>query len=90
MYAFVSLARANGIPARGISGFWMPGESTIINAADHHDWAEFYDGERWVLVDANKKFFDSFYENYIAVGEFYKSTSIGRFFLDNKNINVNF
>lgn len=90
MYAFVALARTNGLPARGVSGFWMPTESTIISAADYHDWAEFYDGKRWVLVDANKKYFDSFYKNYIAVGAFYKSASIKRFFLDNKNMNVNF
>ena len=66
MYGFVALARANGLPARGITGFWIPTESTIINAADYHDWAEFYDGKRWVLVDASKKNFDSEYFSYIA------------------------
>lgn len=59
MYAFVALARANGIPARGVTGFWIPTESTIINAADYHDWAEFYDGRRWVLVDPSKGVFDN-------------------------------
>jgi transglutaminase-like putative cysteine protease len=90
MYAFVALARANGLPARGVSGFFIPGESTIINAADYHDWAEFYDGKRWVMVDANKKIFDSLCENYISVGEISKSASMERFFLANKNINVSF
>jgi hypothetical protein len=66
MYAFVALARANGIPARGVSGYWVPGDSSIINAADYHDWAEFYDGKRWVLVDVNKKVFDSDYFNYVV------------------------
>ena len=65
MYAFIALARATGIPARGISGFWIPDESSIINAADYHDWAEFYDGERWVLVDSSKNVFDSDHLNYI-------------------------
>lgn len=90
MYGFVALARANGLPARGVTGFWIPTESTIINAADYHDWAEFYDGRRWVLVDANKKFFDSLYENYIAVGAVYESASLERFSVENKSINVNF
>lgn len=67
MYAFVALARANDIPARGVSGFWIPGESSLISTADYHDWAEFYDGDRWILVDASKKVFDSSLFNYIAL-----------------------
>lgn len=67
MYAFVALARANEIPARGVSGFWIPGESSLISAADYHDWAEFYDGDRWVLVDASKQAFDSSLFNYLAL-----------------------
>lgn len=67
MYAFMALARANGIPARGISGFWIPGDSSLINAADYHDWAEFYDGDRWVLVDSSKVVFDSEYLNYSVI-----------------------
>lgn len=90
MYAFVALARANGLPARGVSGFWVPTGSTIVNAADYHNWAEFYDGKRWVSVDANKNTFDSMYKNYISVGDFYKFAPIERFSLENKKINVNF
>ena len=67
MYAFVALARANGIPARGVNGFWVPSESTIINAADYHDWAEFHDGDRWVLVDPSKNNFDKNYEQYVVL-----------------------
>lgn len=66
MYAFMALARASGIPARGISGFWIPGDSSLINAADYHDWAEFYDGDRWVLVDSSKGIFDKSDFSYIV------------------------
>lgn len=79
MYAFVALARANGIPARGINGFWIPSESTIINAADYHDWAEFYDGERWVLVDASKRVFDGINDSYIYLNILNGFFSVSRF-----------
>ncbi|QEI10776.1 transglutaminase domain-containing protein [Cellvibrio japonicus] len=67
MYGFVALARANGIPARGISGFWVPNQSTLINAADYHDWAEFYDGKKWVLVDVINRKFGNSAGDYIAL-----------------------
>ncbi len=67
MYAFVALARANGIPARGVNGFWVSGDSTIINAADYHDWAEFYDGDGWVIVDPQKQNFNSNNMSYLSL-----------------------
>jgi len=76
MYAFIALARANGIPARGISGFWIPGDSSLINAADYHDWAEFYDGDRWVLVDSSKNIFDSDHFSYVASAFFHQDENV--------------
>src|SRR5690625_7987994 len=66
MYAFVALARAQGIPARGIAGFVVNSNAAVLSASDYHNWAEFHDGERWVLVDPYKGVFDDQYENYIA------------------------
>lgn len=89
MYAFVALARANGIPARGINGFWVPTESTIVNAADYHDWAEFYDGERWVLVDPMKKYFDSNETDYLMMNLFSENKySRIRFYISDDNLTV--
>src|SRR5690625_8053461 len=66
MYAFVALARAQGIPARGIAGFVVNSSAAVLSASYYHNWAEFHDGERWVLVDPYKGVFDEQYENYIA------------------------
>ncbi len=77
MYAFVALARVNGIPARGVAGFVVPNSAAILNSADYHNWAEFFDGKKWILVDSQKHVFDAQYENYIV-------TRV----LDNKNDSV--
>lgn len=89
MYAFIALARANGIPARGVRGLWLPQGSSVINAADYHDWAEFYDGDQWVLVDANKKVFSTAGHNYLGLG-LYDSSNSNRFTISNNNISVSF
>lgn len=66
-YAFVALARANGIPARVVRGLWVNAESAVINSASYHDWAEFHDGERWFLVDPQKNILDESYNNYMTL-----------------------
>lgn len=88
MYTFIALARANEIPARGINGFWIPGDSSLINAADYHDWAEFYDGDRWVLVDASKDNFDKNIEQYVVLFTHYSAVNNPRFLLSNNNMFV--
>jgi transglutaminase-like putative cysteine protease len=87
-YAFVALARVNGIPARSVSGFWVPTESTIINVADYHDWAEFYDGKQWVLVDAQKQTFASNYQNYLSIENITAGKNSKRFFVSNEFISI--
>jgi transglutaminase-like putative cysteine protease len=66
MYAFVALARANKIPARGLAGFVVPHAAGILNSADYHNWAEFFDGKKWILVDSQKKVFDAQYQDYVV------------------------
>lgn len=91
MYAFVALARANGVPARGVNGFWLPTETTIINSADYHDWAEFYDGKRWVLVDPMRQHFDSNEAHYLKINLFSASkASRTRFSVSNSILSVSF
>lgn len=90
MYAFIALTRANEIPARGVNGFWIREESSLINSADYHDWAEFYDGNRWVLVDPLKNIFDSDYGNYVAIFIHAPGADSKRFSVTNENIRVSY
>lgn len=66
MYTFVALMRANNMPARGVSGFVINGAAKRVSSSDYHNWAEYYDGQRWVLVDPQRRRFDSEQQNYIA------------------------
>lgn len=66
MYAFIALARANGIPARGVAGFVVEGKTALVDSSDYHNWAEYHDGEKWVLVDPYYGRFDEDYQNYVA------------------------
>jgi transglutaminase-like putative cysteine protease len=50
---FISLARAEQIPARFKIGFVILPEATGTMAG-YHCWAEFYDRETWVPVDASE------------------------------------
>lgn len=54
MYTVVALARALGIPARGIGGYVYP-NNAIVSPNDYHNWAEVYFNRRWHIVDAQKK-----------------------------------
>lgn len=67
MFGFVSLMRARGISARGVAGFYLPKDVSLIGADDYHNWAEFYHWGRWLLVDSLKNIFNADYENYIVV-----------------------
>jgi len=62
---FTALCRANGIPARMLSGFVCP-KSMILKPYSLHDWAEFYDGSIWVMADPEQKNFNVRQANYIA------------------------
>ncbi|RYG17819.1 MAG: transglutaminase domain-containing protein [Chitinophagaceae bacterium] len=90
MYAFVALMRANGIPARGISGYFLPRPSSVVATSDRHDWAEFYDGTRWVLVDAEKKNFDQNIQDYVVVDMTAADIATNYLYLSDKNIQARF
>ena len=65
MCLFTALCRADGIPARGVSGF-IAHKNGKLNSAMRHDWAEFFSGDRWHLADPQRGVFDSNYADYIA------------------------
>lgn len=50
MDLFVALARANGIPARGIGGYVMLSDGTL-KSGSYHNWAEFYADGAWRIAD---------------------------------------
>ncbi len=89
-YAFVALARLKGVAARTVRGLYVERESQLINASDFHDWAEFYDGSKWILVDPQLKNFDRNYENYIHLKLVNDAGVIKRFSSNDSSINVVF
>ena len=65
MHLFIALARANGIPARGMAGYLVEKDSVVRSAA-FHNWAEFYADGAWRIADAQRGSFDRGYGRYIA------------------------
>lgn len=91
MYAFIALARAHGIPARGVAGFVVESDAEIAKSSSYHNWAEFYDGEKWVIADSQRGIFDRDYQNYIAyriIGGDEGQTSTSRFMAVDKRISI--
>ena len=93
MYAFVALARAKGVPARGVAGFVLEKPAEILTSSSYHNWAEYYDGEKWILVDSQRRVFNDAYRNYIPFrifgGESELSTSTNRFLTADPRISIN-
>lgn len=56
-YLFTALARANGIPARPVGGFYLSEERAKLKGGYYHNWAEFYDGQTWQIADPLHKQF---------------------------------
>ncbi len=56
MYLFAALCRGNNIPSRCISGYVCQ-NNTVLKPADFHNWAEFYEKDRWYLADPQKRVF---------------------------------
>lgn len=94
MYAFVALARAKGIPARGIAGFVVQNPAEILTSSSYHNWAEFYDGKKWILVDSQRRVFDDQYPHYIPFRIFGSepvdtARSTNRFLSTDSRISIN-
>jgi len=66
MYLYTALARASGIPSRGVAGY-VYGEDAVFKPNDFHNWSEIYIDGRWRVVDPqNGKFLDND-SHYIAM-----------------------
>jgi len=66
MYLFVALARANGIPARGVGGYVVD-RDTVLEPHEYHNWAEFYLDGVWHVADPQRSKFMDDETNYIAM-----------------------
>jgi len=53
---FVAILRKLGIPSRLVTGHHVLNENkqgnSVINSANGHGWCEFWDGKRWIRIDA--------------------------------------
>ena len=66
MYLFVALARALGVPARGVGGFVVDGDA-VLKSSNYHNWAEFHADGAWRLADPHRKVFADQRSRYIAM-----------------------
>lgn len=94
MYAFIALARAKGIPARGFAGFVVENPAQILTSSSYHNWAEFYDGKKWILVDSQRRVFNDKYQHYIPFRIFGGDStdalaSTNRFLTTDSRISIN-
>ena len=63
---FVALCRARGIPARRMSGYLCDRNRRLVPAL-FHDWAEYYDGNRWQRVDVQQQAFETAVADHVAM-----------------------
>jgi len=66
MNLYLALARASGIPARGVAGY-VNKESAILKSRNYHNWAEVYIDSVWRVVDPLNKVIFKNDNNYIAM-----------------------
>ena len=77
-YLFVALCRARGMPARVIGGY--PCDRNMkLQASTYHNWAEFFDGTTWQLVDPQFGRFMEDEDQYLAMRIFTTNTTIATF-----------
>lgn len=69
MYAMVAMLRVKGIPARGMAGFYLDRPQQVVKAEQYHNWAEYYDGSSWRILDPLNKNLDAGYGNYVRFRE---------------------
>jgi len=66
MYLFTAMARAMGVPARGVAGY-VYSEDAVFKPGDFHNWSEIYIDGKWRVVDPqNGKFLEND-SHYIAM-----------------------
>ncbi len=61
----VALARASGLPARMVNGFVVT-ENGRLGPHAFHAWAEIWEGDRWLILDAHQQRYDPPPQHYLA------------------------
>ena len=89
MHLVMALARAAGIPARGVSGY-VYSQNGVVKAADYHDWAELYLDGRWQLVDAQRQILAESSPDYLSMVHAGESDSGSRFIAHPETLRVVF
>lgn len=89
---FVALCRACDIPARMLGGYRCA-RNCILDPIAYHNWAEFYDGQRWQLADVfDGQFMGAGYA-YVATKVFYaagdeSAPQFNRFWVSSDQVRV--
>lgn len=65
-YLFVALCRAAGIPSRPLGGY-ICRQDMQLRPAGYHNWAVFYDGNRWLAVDPQNNIYNVKPEQYVTM-----------------------
>jgi transglutaminase-like putative cysteine protease len=87
MYLFTALARANGIPARGLAGYIYK-QDTVLKPQDYHNWAEFYLDGKWQLADPQNKVFMDKQSDYIVMRILSPKEKTSRFWSSNERLKI--
>ena len=66
MDLFIALCRADGIPARGLGGYYIK-ESGTLKPNEYHNWAEFYYDGAWYTADPQRRIFKPSGGNYLCL-----------------------
>jgi len=64
-YLFTALLRAQKIPTRVIGGY-LYSEDKLLKPEDFHNWAEYYQGGRWIIADVQNANLNTKIETFIA------------------------
>lgn len=64
---FSALCRSARIPTKSILGYMCSERTCILRPAGFHNWAEFYDGKTWKIVDPQRRILMVQTPDYIAM-----------------------
>ncbi len=66
MYGFIALSRTHQIPSRGVGGFVVDQQNSLLRSTDYHNWAEYHEGNNWYIADPQRQIFRKLDRHYIA------------------------
>ncbi len=91
MSLFTALARASDVPTRRMAGFLVRPGGAVLGSGAYHNWAEFHDGRRWNLVDAQRNLINENQETYLTFRVLTESSQLSttqRFFAADPRLEI--